>query len=102
MAKALAKLSACFQLRWAGVSINASLEQVFLSCHVEKSLKKAEGSTTGICYAKEGSDKRSIAKTYLLLQRQKCERKGRFAHPSCWPLAYSGSKAKQMILLLNH
>ena len=68
MAKALAKPSACFHLRWARVSLNAGLAHFFLFCRFEKGLKKAEGSGRGICFAKEGDHERSVAKTRLLLQ----------------------------------
>ena len=71
MAEAMAKPSACIHLRWATVSLNAGLAQCFLFCRVEKGLKKATGSGRGICFAKEGGQERSFAKTFLLLQATK-------------------------------
>ena len=71
MAVAMAKPSACIHLRWATVSLNAGLAQFFLFCRVEKGLKKATGSRRGICFAEEGGQERSFAKTCLLLQATK-------------------------------
>ena len=59
----MAKPSVCIHLRWATVSVNAGLAQFFLFCRVEKGLKKATGSGRGICFAKEGGQERSFAKT---------------------------------------
>ena len=102
MDKAMAKPSACTHLRWATVILNAGLAQFFLFCRVERAWRRQKEVEEASALLRKEATNGQLQRHIFFFKRLKYERRARFFHASCLRLAYSGSKATQMILQLGY
>ena len=88
MAKALAKPSACFHLRWARVGLNAGLAQIFLFVALKRAWRRQKKVEEASALPRKEDTNAQLQRLVFFSKQLMYEPRARFARASCQPVAH--------------